>query len=149
MKYNDNRPILPFAGPIYAALRPWTDTLVRVSLGAIVTPHGFDKLFLGGVANTARNPILKIFGDPIVGAYFIGGVEFFGGLMLVLGLFTRIAAAATAIQMFVIAFFVLWPAWGWTQRGMEYALFMGLISIAVFIRGGGRASIDTLIGREF
>ena len=87
MKYNDNRPILPFAGPIYAALRPWTDTLVRVSLGAIVTPHGFDKLFLGGVANTARNPILKIFGDPIVGAYFIGGVEFFGGLMLVLGLF--------------------------------------------------------------
>eukprot|EP01037_Dinobryon_pediforme_P040984 gene40984-50456_t len=66
--------------------------------------------------------------------------------MLVLGLFTRIAAAATAIQMFVIAFFVLWPAWGWTQRGMEYALFMGLISIAVFIRGGGRASIDKLIG---
>lgn len=144
-----NRLILPFAAPIYAALRPWTDTLVRVSLGAMVVPHGFEKLFLGAAVPTARNPILKIFGDPIVGAYFIGCVEFFGGLMLVLGLLTRIAAGAIAIQMFVISFFVLWPAWYWGGRGMEYALFMCLIAIAVFIRGGGRASIDALIGREF
>jgi putative oxidoreductase len=142
------RLVFPFVAPLYRALQPCVYPLVRISLGAILMPHGFDKLFLGGAANTARNPLLNIFGSPLFGAYFIGCVEFFGGLLLVLGLLTRLAAGAIAIQMFVISFFILWPVWGWTQRGMEYAIFMMLIAVAIFIGGGGRYSMDRQLPKE-
>jgi putative oxidoreductase len=143
------RLVFPFVAPLYRALAPYAYPLVRVSLGAILMPHGYDKLFLAGAANTARNPILmKLFGNPMAGAYFIGCVEFFGGLLLVLGFLTRLAAGAIAIQMFVISFFILWPAWGWTQRGMEFAIFMMLIAVAVFIGGGGKCSLDRYLPKE-
>jgi len=73
----------------------------------------------------------------------------FGGFMLALGLFTRIVAAAIAIEMAVICFAVLYPAWSWGHHGMEYALLMGLVALGVFLQGGGRYSLDHLIGREF
>jgi uncharacterized membrane protein YphA (DoxX/SURF4 family) len=66
----------------------------------------------------------------------------------VFGLLTRLAAGAIAIQMFVISFFILWPVWGWTQRGMEYAIFMMLIAVAIFIGGGGRYSMDRQLPKE-
>jgi putative oxidoreductase len=139
----------PLLASLYRALQPYAYPLVRISLGAILMPHGFDKLFLGGAANTARNPLMmKIFSNTLWGAYFIGCVEFFGGLLLVLGLLTRLAAGAIAIQMFVISFFILWPVWGWTQRGMEYAIFMMLIAVAIFIGGGGRYSMDRQLPKE-
>jgi putative oxidoreductase len=139
----------PLLASLYRALQPYAYPLVRISLDAILMPHGFDKLFLGGAANTARNPLMmKIFSNTLWGAYFIGCVEFFGGLLLVLGLLTRLAAGAIAIQMFVISFFILWPVWGWTQRGMEYAIFMMLIAVAIFIGGGGRYSMDRQLPKE-
>lgn len=138
-----------FVGPVYEALQPYVYPLVRISLGAILIPHGYDKLFLNDAVGAPRNTILNIFGDPLTGACFIGGVEFFGGLMLVFDLFTRIAAATIFIQMFVISFFVLWPVWGWTQRGMEFTVLMGLLAMAIFIRGGGAYSLDARMKKEF
>ena len=146
--HHPSRLVFPWAGAIYNRFEPYVYPLVRAGLGAILMPHGYDKLFREAAANTARNPILKIFGDPLIGAYFIGCVEFFGGLMLVLGLLTRFAAGAIAIQMFVISFFVLWPNWGWTQRGMEFAMLMMLIAIAIFIHGGGAMSLDRKLAKE-
>ncbi len=148
MLQDKSRLVFPWAGYIYDAFEPCAYTLTRVALGAILMPHGFDKLFKGGAAKTAGNPILKIFGDSLAGAYFIGCVEFFGGLLLVLGLLTRLAAGAVIIQMFVISVFVLWPNWGWTNRGMEYAVFMMLIGVSIFIRGGGPCSLDAKLPKE-
>ena len=51
--------------------------------------------------------------------------------------------------MAVISFAVLYPNWSWGKRGMEYALFMGIVALAILLRGGGRYSLDRLIGREF
>ena len=50
--------------------------------------------------------------------------------------------------MLVVSFGVLWPVWSWGRRGMEYALLMGIISLAILFRGGGRYSVDHYIGRE-
>ena len=47
------------------------------------------------------------------------------------------------------SFAVLYRNWSWGRRGMEYALFMGIVPLAIFLRGGGRWSLDRLIGREF
>ena len=96
--HNKNRLVLPWAGSIYNAFEPLVWPIVRISLGLMLMPHGYDKLFLNGAANTARNPILHIFISPVAGAYFIGGVEFFGGLLLALRWLapTRLRAAGAA-----------------------------------------------------
>ena len=87
---------------------------------------------------------------PLEWAYVIGALEFVGGIMLAIGLLTRIVAAAFVVEMTVISFGVLWPVWSWGRRGMEmeYALLMGIIALAILFRGGGRFSVDHYLGRE-
>ena len=54
------------------------------------------------------------------------------------------------IQMAVIVFFFQWEyGYFWTGRGVEFALLWCLLCIAIFFRGGGKYSLDRLIGREF
>lgn len=141
--------VFGFMRPIYNALEPISYLILRVALAAAIIPHGYEKIFLGAAQNATRNKIFALFGDPLVGVYFIAGLEFFGGIMLLFGLLTRIVAAAFAIEMAVIAFAVLFPSWWWTQRGMEYVLLMGMVALVLWMRGGGRFSLDRLIGREF
>jgi hypothetical protein len=81
-------------------------------------------------------------------AYFIGALEFFGGIMLAIGLLTRVVAAAFVIEMAVISFGVLWPVWSWGKHGMEYALLMGILALAILFRDGGRYALDHYLGRE-
>jgi putative oxidoreductase len=67
-----------------------------------------------------------------------------------IGLFTRVAATMIAIEMIVITFVFQWGfGYFWTNRGYEYALLLALLCIAILFRGGGRLSVDRLIGREF
>lgn len=144
-----NRLYVPAAGPLYTSLAPYAWPMLRIALGIILITHGYPKLFQGAAQGASRNFVAFGWAYPLAWAYFIGVVEFFGGVLLILGLFTRIVAAAIAIEMAVIAFAVLYPHWGWTNRGMEYALLMGLVALALFIRGAGSFSIDSRLRKEF
>lgn len=146
---NRNRLYVPAAGGLYASLAPYAWPMIRIALGLILMTHGYPKLFLGAAQSTSRNFVAFGWAYPLAWAYFIGVMEFFGGLLLALGLFTRIVAAGFVIQMAVISFAILYPHWGWTNRGMEYALFMGIVSLAFFIRGAGRFSVDSKLRKEF
>jgi putative oxidoreductase len=143
------RLIVPGVAKLYEILAPLSYTLIRVALGVILIPHGYAKLFMDDAVSASRNFVNFGWSYPLAWAYFIGTVEFFGGIMLAVGLFTRIVAAAFVIQMSVICFAVLWPVWSWGRRGMEYALLMGIVSLAISFRGGGRYSLDHYLGREF
>lgn len=143
------RLFVPAAAPFHAALAPFGFTLIRVALGLILVPHGFAKLFQNDAVPTSRNFVHFGWSHPLVWAYAIGALEFFGGLMLAFGLFTRIIAAAFVIEMAVICFAVLYPTWSWGHHGMEYAFLMGLVALGIFLQGGGRYSLDHAIGREF
>jgi putative oxidoreductase len=140
---------VPAVAPLYEALAPFGYALIRVALGLILVPHGFAKLFLNDAVPTSRHFVHWGWAYPLAWAYFIGAIEFFGGLMLALGLFTRVAAAAVVIEMAVISFAVLYPHWDWGRHGMEYTVFMGLVALGAFLAGGGRYSLDRMIGREF
>jgi len=140
---------VPAVAPLYATLGPLAPTLVRVALGAILIPHGFGKLFLADAIPASRNFVKFGWEYPLAWAYFIGCLEFFGGILLIVGLWTRAVALAFVIEMAVICFAVLWPNWGWSHRGMEYPLFMGLIAIAVFLAGAGPYSVDAKLSKEF
>ncbi len=143
------RLFVPAVAPIYAALAPLSLPLIRVALGIILMTHGFGKVFGDDAVRAAQNFVKFGWAYPVAWAYFIGVLEFFGGALFAAGLFTRFLAAAFTIEMAVISFAVLWPNWGWTQRGMEYALFMGIVSLAIFFRGGERYSLDHFLGKEF
>ncbi|HZT25063.1 MAG TPA: DoxX family protein [Pseudolabrys sp.] len=140
---------VPAAGGLYDVLAPLAPTLVRVTLGAILIPHGFGKVFGNDAVHAANNFVKFGWSFPLAWAYFIGCLEFFGGIALVLGLFTRAIALAFAIEMGVIAFAVLWPNWEWAHHGMEYAVFMGLIAISILWRGSGPYALDNLMAKEF
>jgi len=144
-----SRLFVPAAAGFYDTFAPLAYTLICVALGLIVIPHGYGKLFGDDAIPASRNFVNFGWAYPLAWAYFIGAVEFFGGILLALGLFTRIVAAALVIEMAVISFAVLYPSWSWGKHGMEYALFMGIVALAIFLRGGGRWSLDRLIGREF
>ena len=77
-------------------------------------------------------------------------IELLGGIALILGLFTRVFAAAAAIEMLFI-FVTYWEAgngFAWLKRGYEYVLLWGLICLAIALRGGGPYSLDRKLGRE-
>ncbi|HEY2230842.1 MAG TPA: DoxX family protein [Xanthobacteraceae bacterium] len=140
---------VPAVAGLYEILAPLSYTLVRFSLGVFLIPHGYTKLFQDDAIAASRNFVNFGWSHPLAWAYFIGALEFFGGIMLAVGLFTRIVAAAIAIETAVISFGLLWPVWGWAKHGMEYALLMGILALAILFRGGGRYSVDYYVGREF
>lgn len=143
------RLVVPAAAGLYEQFAPYSYTLVRIALGLVLMPHGINKLFFGDALNAAKTMAGLGLDPPLAWAYFIGLIEAVGGACLILGLYTRIAAAAFVIQMAVIDFGVLWPNWWWGRRGMEYVTLMGLCAIAIFFRGGGPLSVDRKLGKEF
>jgi putative oxidoreductase len=140
---------VPAVAGLYEFLAPLAPTLMRVAMGAILIPHGFAKVFGNDAVHTARNFVHFGWAYPLAWAYFIGALEFFGGILMVLGLWTRAIALAYVIEMAVIAFAVLWPKWGWSQHGMEYVVFMGVVAISILWRGSGPYALDNLMKKEF
>lgn len=138
----------PGLANFYEVCAPLSYTLMRVALGLILVPHGCGKLFGTDIPHVVQNFVKLGWPAPIAFSWLVGLLEFFGGLMLAAGLFTRVVAAMIAVEMAVIAFLVLWPTWDWGHRGMEYPLMMGIFAFAMALRGGGDYSLDRLIGKE-
>jgi len=143
---------LPLLDPVYARLQPLAYPLVRIATGAFLMPHGAQKLFGfagGNIAQTAAGFARMGLEPSLPLAYLVGATEFFGGLCIVLGVFTRPAALASAALLGVAAFLVHLPlGWFWSGRGMEYPLLWMLLCVAVVLRGSGPLSVDAARGRD-
>ena len=149
-----NRPryVVPALGTVYSAIEPYSWALVRAATGFFFLPHGMQKLFGfwgGDIARTAEGFAKQGLHPSLFWAYYIGCLEFFGGICLILGLLTRPVAALFAGFMFVAAFHVnIKAGYFWTSRGMEMPLLLLVLCVLVLIRGGGEYSVDRRIGRE-
>jgi putative oxidoreductase len=136
---------LPFSSriPIYA------DALVRATAGLLLMPHGAQKLFgwFGGAGLEASGQMFQTkLGLPPALALVAGLIEFLGGLLLALGLATRLVAFLIAAQMFYIVIAVHWQAGFFAQKGgFEYPLLWGVVALSYALRGGGHCSLDQLI----
>jgi len=144
--------VISALSPVYDALLPFGEPLVRVTAGALLLPHGAQKLFglFGGYGVDATGQFFAAkLGLPASFALLAGLIEFFGGLALVVGLGTRVVAALIAGMMAVAIVTVhLHNGLFWTSGGIEYPLMWGIVALSFVIRGGGRFSLDALIGRE-
>lgn len=141
--------IIPGLGAVYDALAPCAYPLIRFVTGATLIPHGWGKIIGGGVGGTA-NFMGSIGIEPaLFFAWYIGLLELVGGTLLAVGFLTRLWAIQVVGFMVVAAFYVHWGnGYFWTNGGFEFPLFLGLVALAIAIRGGGRLSIDRALGRE-
>lgn len=120
--------------------------VLRVGAGLLFMQHGAQKLFgmFGGFAGTpgATADLLSQMGVA-------GVLEFFGGLLIVLGLFARPVAVLLAGLM-AAAWFIAHAPQGWIpiQNGGELALLFMLVWLYVAAAGPGRFSLDALLGRR-
>ena len=113
-------------------------------------PHGARKL-LGGTIDWTAGLFSQIgLGPALPLAYRVGATEFFGGLLIAIGLLTRPAAVAAAVLLLVAVFYVHFGnGFFWNEGGYEYPLLWAILMIGIFFRGGGELSIDRAIGKEF
>lgn len=129
--------------------------LLRVGTGLIFIPHGYAKVFGdGGPAAFATD--MPSFGIPIFLGYVAAYAEFFGGIALVAGLFTRVDAFLLACTMAVAVFRVQLPdamhgvepgasKFFAAMRGIEMPLALLIACMALVLIGGGRLSADALL----
>ncbi|HWK97307.1 MAG TPA: DoxX family protein [Pseudolabrys sp.] len=143
---NGSRLILPGLGRLYVALHDLAYAVLRIASGAMLATFGYSKLFAaGGMArDIALFKSLHLWpAAPL--AYFTSGLEFFGGLLIALGLLTRPIAAMLTVEFVVIVVMVMIP------RGANYQLSVVWLGAFFYlaIRGGGRYSLDRIFGKEF
>jgi putative oxidoreductase len=132
-------------------LAPLGYAFARVYFALLILPSGYEKMFEGGAARIAAGNVLKTgFYPPLFWAWVVAGLEFFGMILLALGLLTRPVAFAFSIQLAVIVLTIQMPnGYFWTSRGTEFALMLFLVCLAFVFGGGGRYSLDRKLGKEF
>ncbi len=127
----------------------WWTIPLRVSLGVIFMAHGAQKLFGGfggkGLQATAELFATKLGLTPgMLWAALASGGEFFGGLLVLIGLFTRFGALNIAVVMLVAMLRVHWGAF-FMPGGIEYTLALLGSALALLIAGAGPASFDAVL----
>ena len=137
----------------------WTLTLVRTILGIVFFAHGAQKLlgwFGGpGLKETLRT-MHETLGLPAPLAFAALAAEFFGGLGLIAGLFSRVAAIGIAVVMFTAIVMVngrygLFLNWFGDRKGHGYEYHLLAIALAnvIIVRGSGAMSLDRLLYISF
>ena len=132
--------------------------LARLALAAVFMYHGAGKLFnfknQGGIAGTAAFFKLEGIPAPHLFAYVGGITEFFGGLLLLVGLAVPLAGLALAIDM-LLALLIATVNTGMLNKalpggivadGMQINLALGAAALLVAALGGGMFSIDYALG---
>ena len=129
-----------------------TLTLMRLILGMVFFAHGAQKVlgWFGGFGFSGpMNFFTSALHIPAPFAFLAMMAEFLGGLGLILGLLTRIAAFGIAVNMVVAVLMVhlhngLFMNWFGNQKGegWEYHLLAITLAIAIMVRGAGAFSVD-------
>jgi putative oxidoreductase len=125
--------------------------LLRLGLGAIMWAHGAQKLLglFGGHGPQGFVRLVGTLGLPASMAWLVIAVEFFGGIAIVFGVLSRLAALGFAVEMVVAivklhwasGFFMNWGAAGGRNEGYEYPLLLAVVAFVLLLTGPGRFSL--------
>jgi putative oxidoreductase len=125
--------------------------ILRLVVGALFIGHGTQKLFgwFGGYGVEGTGGFMESLGyRPGKHYAVVGGIaEAGGGLLLLLGLLTPLAAAAIIGTMINAIFAVHVDKGAWNQDGgYEYPMVLAVATGALALADGGAASVDKLLG---
>ncbi|RZI72281.1 MAG: DoxX family protein [Pseudomonas sp.] len=116
---------------------PYAALIMRVALGLMFIAHGLTKVLVFTPAGTAG--FFESIGFPGVLAYPVMAFEVIGGVMLVLGFYTRWIAALAVVQLFVAATVHFGNGWSFTNAngGWEYPIYLSVTALVVALLGEG------------
>jgi len=133
----------------------WVTLFVRVTLGAVMLPHGLQKTlgwFGGSGFSASLSGFSEHLGIPVALAVLVIAAESLGALGLVTGFLTRISALGIFAVMIGAIFMAHLPNgffmnWSGSQagEGIEYHLLVLGMSAALVVGGGGLLSIDVML----
>lgn len=133
-------------------------TMIRLALGVVMFPHGAQKA-LGWFGGFGFSGTLGFFtsqmGMPSIVALLVILGEFLGALGLITGTLTRVAAfgfvviqvGAVALVHAKVGFFMNWLG-NQQGEGYEYAILAIAMALVLLVKGGGRASVDSMLARR-
>jgi putative oxidoreductase len=148
-----SRYYIPALGNLYTSLDRYMLPMLRIVLGLILIPHGCQKLFgwFGGAGFARFTQIFEGIGYK-PGAFWVSVValtEIVGGLMLVFGIGTRLAALAVTIFMINSVWFThSTKGFFWLAGGSEYSILILAVALVFLVKGGGECSIDRRMSKE-
>ena len=124
-------------------LQPLALLILRIALGVVMTAHGYHKLF-AHPGLVAHYHFIQSLGMPGWLAIPSALAEFFGGILVLLGLFTRFAAAAILIDMLVAIWKVGWKSGLMADHGYEFPLALAAIAFTLICYGSGPLGLEIL-----
>ena len=122
-------------------LQPLALLVLRLVLGAIMIGHGYPKVF-GGLSHHVQT--VSNMGLPGWLAYFSAAAEFLGGIAMILGLLTRLAALGIVINMAVAIAKVHWKNGLLGNGGYQFPLALAAIAFALIFFGAGPIALDAI-----
>lgn len=140
-----DRLLIPGLAGLYASLGNLSETVLRAFAGIALITHGWSKI----QAPMARIDLVESLGfyPGVIFSPLLSGTEFFGGILIAIGLLTRPAAVGALVVLLVAAWFH-WVTQGEGYSGAEKALLWAAIMFFFAIRGGNRHSVDALLRKE-
>ena len=120
--------------------------VMRVVLGVIMVRHGYDKVIPSGALYNFTHMVTRLH-LPVWLGYIAAFTEFFGGMLLIIGLLTRFAALMVAFDMATAI--VKIHLHGGLMGPNSFALPLALFSIALMLifTGCGWLGLDDFVGR--
>ena len=120
--------------------------LLRLVLGSVMWAHGAQKLLglFGGHGPQAFIRMVGGLGMPPALGWLVIAIEFFGGIAIVLGVLSRLAALGFAAEMVIAIVKVHLPSGfflGPKAAGFEYPLVLGVVALSLFLSGPGRYAL--------
>lgn len=137
---------------LIATSATWFPVPIRLALGAVMIAHGAQKVlgtfngpgFNSFIAGTTPFSFMRPAWLWLAAAAF---AEFVGGILVLIGLLTRVSAFLIACTMLTAVIGVHWSGGFFaSNRGYEYPLSLLAMAVALMISGGGQASVDQRLG---
>jgi putative oxidoreductase len=141
-----SRLFVPSLAPVYTSGHEIVETILRLTAGVLLVTHGFGKITnpfgaVGMVEGLGFYP--GVFWSPLLAI-----TEFFGGILVAIGLFTRPASFAAMIVLLVTVYFHgIVRAEG--LAGSEKSILWAAIFLFFALRGGNSHSVDARLSRTF
>lgn len=123
-------------------LQPLALVVVRLTLGVIMVAHGYHKVF-GGLHHHAQ--FVASLGLPAWLGYVSAFAEFLGGILVLVGFFTRAAAFVLLVDLLVAIWKVHWHNGLTGDHGYEFPLAVAALAFVLIFFGSGAISFDHVL----